>query len=978
MTDRHLIRLRRALAPLPLIASLAAGIGAFFAAVLALGADLGIGGVAGLGAICVALYGISAVMQRSADAERRESNREQAIRWSGPAGTASADHFDVRKSQERIPETDLAPYIERNVSDELLKGLEQRGLVIVTGQRPSGKSRLVYELLNREPERLGSDGTVILISQNAPSDGDGDPLIALMEERGALGADTRPTVLVLRDFVTRLIQRTITADFLLRWIDREDQVTVVVTLSSGDLADIQGSPRAAEDFRQLKDQASCVIPLSAKLEGNELTLATEMFPALDQHEREWLPAYLCSAAALRAKFTESIQGDHALGHALVRAVADWRRAGMTRPASVAYIRATIGHHTPEHTTEDFEAQLVWATEPVEGTMSLIRRVGDGYLPDRIIVDVLDCTDRESRQLPDHVWQEILQQILREQEDGRNRSVTVRDLIALSETAAGRSNLPFGRKTLNIAKELAGVAAQGRIGRARESIANPGSSEAVVSARVEDSPRARLMERQRLVNPESIELPGRFVAWFYSRLLTRALTRTAVLVLADSLSIAIGFVAGIAIRSFTEGAPVAGGLSESLRWLPVWVVGGIFVLVRVSLYKQDAPRARFSPLLLAGTVLGCVGLISTSLGNAGVGLLPEVVVGTSLAVVFCYCLRAGYDHISRQWVKNHGLQGRTLLIGSKQQYTEFADPLSKSSRPTEVVGFVSLRTETNSGNNWLGTAEELPAVARRHNIGRVVIVDTNIPPNRRQELANICHRKALKVEAVPSIADIRSGSVGFTAGQAITLINLEPLWQADLAFLFKRAFDVISASLGIVVLTPAWAWVAFVLHREGGPVFVREDRRGKGDRLFMMYRLRTTPVGEPTDSNDGDEQPVTFTKIGRRLKERGLDELPQLWNVIVGDMSLVGPRPLHFHDRSRLSSDEILRYVVKPGMTGPWLVSQHTQLTYAQLAALDVAYLQSWTFFTDLDILAQTMRLILRGRSAFPSLRSSTDMSTDTE
>lgn len=271
---------------------------------------------------------------------------------------------------------------------------------------------------------------------------------------------------------------------------------------------------------------------------------------------------------------------------------------------------------------------------------------------------------------------------------------------------------------------------------------------------------------------------------------------------------------------------------------------------------------------------------------------------------------------------------------------------------------------------MGNVRDLGVIVLRLGIGRVVIADPDMPPHERQELADRCHERGLVVEAVASIPDIRSGSGAYILGQPLVLVPLLPLWQRNTWFFIKRAMDFIVSLLLLVVLAPLLAIVWCLIRREGKPVVVHSWRSGLGGESFHMYRFRTA-IDEQSSRMDllgeEDQRRAERTRLGDFLRDHGIDELPQLFNVLRGHMSLVGPRPLELRNHACLSDADLLRYVVRPGATGPWQVCSHTTLTYAELTAMDMAYLRRWSIFTDFEILARTVKLVLLGREAVPAI-----------
>lgn len=176
---------------------------------------------------------------------------------------------------------------------------------------------------------------------------------------------------------------------------------------------------------------------------------------------------------------------------------------------------------------------------------------------------------------------------------------------------------------------------------------------------------------------------------------------------------------------------------------------------------------------------------------------------------------------------------------------------------------------------------------------------------------------------------------------------------------KRVLDVVGAALGLVVLSPVLALVALaVLVAQGRPVLFRQARPGLGGRPFTIVKFRTmrpTRPGEISYLTD----PVRVTRLGRFLRETSLDELPELWNVLRGDMSLVGPRPLLMAYLDTYTAEEARRHDMRPGITGWAAVNGRHQILFRDRLELDTWYVDHWTVWLDLKILAMTVYQVMR-------------------
>ena len=198
---------------------------------------------------------------------------------------------------------------------------------------------------------------------------------------------------------------------------------------------------------------------------------------------------------------------------------------------------------------------------------------------------------------------------------------------------------------------------------------------------------------------------------------------------------------------------------------------------------------------------------------------------------------------------------------------------------------------------------------------------------------------------------------------------------------KRTLDVIGSVGGLLLLAPVLALVALLIRLDSrGPILFRQPRKGLGGRIFLCLKFRTmVPDAEARlrdlEARNESAGGVLFkikddpriTPLGRFLRKSSLDELPQLWNVLVGEMSLVGPRPLQLRDSERLEGLDpagfARRLATRPGITGPWQVGGRSEVDSQRMIQLDLDYVDRWSVVTDLKILARTVSVVLAGRGA---------------
>jgi exopolysaccharide biosynthesis polyprenyl glycosylphosphotransferase len=234
-----------------------------------------------------------------------------------------------------------------------------------------------------------------------------------------------------------------------------------------------------------------------------------------------------------------------------------------------------------------------------------------------------------------------------------------------------------------------------------------------------------------------------------------------------------------------------------------------------------------------------------------------------------------------------------------------------------------------------------------------------------------------VRVAPSTMEILMDRVEFIPGQTVPLFELKPPVFEGIDFVVKRSFDLFMAALLVLFLSPLLLFAAIAVKLSSrGPMIYRSRRRGLGGEEFDCFKFRT--MYEDADARQAELETANemggaifkmrndprVTPIGRFLRRWSIDEFPQLFNVLRGEMSLVGPRPLPERDYQRLEDWHRKRYLVLPGMTGLWQVSGRSELDFDELVRLDFLYLERWSVFLDLSIMLKTIPAVLRARGAW--------------
>ena len=283
---------------------------------------------------------------------------------------------------------------------------------------------------------------------------------------------------------------------------------------------------------------------------------------------------------------------------------------------------------------------------------------------------------------------------------------------------------------------------------------------------------------------------------------------------------------------------------------------------------------------------------------------------------------------------------------------------------------------------VGDLDDLPEIVQRLEIDRVVIAFSNETHASLLRVIHSVRRLRVQVDLVPRLFEAVGPSVEVHTVEGIPLIGLTPVRTSATAVAVKRVIDVVGSALNLILAAPLLGLIALWIKVDSpGPVLFRQERLGMHMRPFMLLKFRTMAANTDdaphrdyikaimaADASAGDDRMYkldradSVTKAGYWLRRFSLDELPQLWNVLRGDMSLVGPRPCLLYETEHFEPHHFERFAVPAGLTGLWQVSARAHSTFGEALEMDVAYVRSWSLGLDLRLLFRTPLLILRSSS----------------
>jgi len=463
---------------------------------------------------------------------------------------------------------------------------------------------------------------------------------------------------------------------------------------------------------------------------------------------------------------------------------------------------------------------------------------------------------------------------------------------------------------------------------------------------------------------------------------RRLLSVLLLVAIDATAALLGLYAALAFKLILQDQPVdsAAIWSVEQQGLPLAAITLVLVFAKNGLYAPREQRGGAARVLSSVTLATLV--VAILIRASGWEFKTYYIFYASWFIVsiLVLALRASYESITALVLDWLNFERRALLVGDPTQVESVAVSLERSKEsarvPYRVVGRHALVAGVGS-DSAQGAAAELRGALDPRAIDEVILTGPAGSDASVLELLEVCRLRGLHVRLAPTAAELLSHSLHAVPALGLPLFELRPPVLSGVAFYAKRVFDIVMASLLLLVLSPLIAAAALAVKlSDRGPVIFRSRRVGVDETVFDCLKLRTMRVGAAAEQAVLEEaneatgalfkirRDPRVTRVGRILRRFSIDELPQLVNVLRGEMSLVGPRPLPERDYARLDDLHKKRYLVLPGMTGLWQVAGRSKLSFDELVRLDFYYIESWSIWLDLTVLIKTVPAVLGRRGAW--------------
>jgi exopolysaccharide biosynthesis polyprenyl glycosylphosphotransferase len=346
----------------------------------------------------------------------------------------------------------------------------------------------------------------------------------------------------------------------------------------------------------------------------------------------------------------------------------------------------------------------------------------------------------------------------------------------------------------------------------------------------------------------------------------------------------------------------------------------------------------------------------------------------------FVLTSAFRFSAREIARRVAPAERCLIVGRSGTRMRLAGKLTAARPSTEVVGYLPLEDERRAHAGWAGAdrrrrllgLDDLPELVRQLDVHRVIIIPGEADSDTMIDAVSRAKASGVKVSILPRMFEVVGSSVEFDDIDGVTVLGVRRFGLGRSSERVKRMMDLFGAAVGLLVLFPLLVATAVAIKLDSpGPIFYRQWRIGRDGRPFRMTKFRSMVVNADDLKATLAEMNVAggglfkviddprITRVGRFIRKFSIDELPQLLNVLHGEMSLVGPRPLVPDEDDRVDGRFRRRLRLVPGMTGPWQILGPTRVPLTEMVGIDYLYGANWSLWLDIKILIRTAGHVLR-------------------
>jgi exopolysaccharide biosynthesis polyprenyl glycosylphosphotransferase len=441
-----------------------------------------------------------------------------------------------------------------------------------------------------------------------------------------------------------------------------------------------------------------------------------------------------------------------------------------------------------------------------------------------------------------------------------------------------------------------------------------------------------------------------------------------LVASDALSLTVAFISAYLIRfhATVDGPYIALGFTAPLLWVLIFRAFSLYSPHRISAVDE-------LQRIVGAASVGILGIIATSFWLKTQFSREWVAMLWGFSVILELVARRGWRSYLHRLRAGGRLALRTIIVGANHEASRLAHVLRDPALGFSPIGFVSVAGPNVSADGipLIGRIQELRQIVRNHSADCIFVASTAVGSSEMVLAVQAARLEGVAVRVTANLSNILTSRVSVQPLGSLLTLSLRPVRLAGPQAFVKRVFDVAASSLLLILLFPLCAVIAAAIALTSkGPVLFRQERVTKDGRLFTMYKFRTMvdnadrlPVQTPDPFFKLQRDP-RLTRVGSWLRRFSLDEIPQLVNVIIGDMSLVGPRPLPAEQVAANPELMEARHQIRSGLTGWWQTNGRSDVDPHEAVRMDTFYIENWSLSLDLYILFKTLGAVYTGRGAY--------------